>query len=70
MKRMIRGNGSWSYDEDAEAWYFRLEERGKPPYLKQVRTEALVDIDSEGKVAGIEIISLDGKYTPPLTKKD
>jgi uncharacterized protein YuzE/predicted RNase H-like HicB family nuclease len=53
---MQRGDAYWTYDTDAGAWYFGLQPRAKPPFLKQRRVEAIIDIDAEGRLAGVEIL--------------
>lgn len=45
----------WTYDPDSHAYYFRPDGRTAPPYLKQVKVEAVVDIAHDGTFAGIEI---------------
>lgn len=53
---MERGTAYWTYDSDAGAWYFGLAPRAKPPFLKQQRVEAVIDIDADGRLAGVEIL--------------
>lgn len=65
---MIRGSGQWSYDESVGAWHFALTERADPPYQKQVTVEAILDLDHEGRLAGIEMIDRPGgKFIEPPT---
>ena len=65
---MIRGTAYWTFDQSVGAWYFGLSERGPPPYKRQVFVEALLDLDADGRLAGIEIIDhVDGApVAPPL----
>lgn len=66
---MIRGSAYWTYYPDTKVWYFGLNERAQPPYRKQIIVEAILDLDSEGHLAGVEIIDSqpDGKpIEPPL----
>jgi len=56
---MAEGSAYWTYDEDAKAWYFGLNERSLGPYRTQIKVSAILDLDDEGRLAGVEI--LDGK---------
>jgi len=65
---MAEGSARWTYDEDAKAWSFNLNERAAGPY-QQIVVKAVLDLDDEGRLAGVEII--DGKpdgspIEPPL----
>lgn len=53
---MQKGEADWTYDEEAGAWYFGLRTRAKPPYLKQIHAEAIIDLDAEGRLVGVEIL--------------
>ena len=53
---MQRGEAYWTYDEEAGAWYFGLKPRAKGPYLTQRHVEAILDIDADGNLAGVEIL--------------
>jgi Protein of unknown function (DUF2283) len=63
------GSAHWTYDSDARAWYFRLAERAAPPYRTQIKVEAILDLDWEGRLAGVEIIDCkpDGAPIEPPT---
>jgi hypothetical protein len=61
---MTRGEAYWTYDDQVGAWYFGLKPRAKPPYLRQVRVEAILDMDADGRLAGVEIL----KAFPPSRK--
>ena len=64
---MIRGTAKWTYDGEADAWYFALDERQAPPYLTQRRIEAIVDIAADGTLAGIEIlVPMPPPPSPPM----
>jgi uncharacterized protein YuzE len=52
----VRGSAYWSYDPEARAWYFGLNERAEPPYKTQIIVQAILDLDAEGRLAGVEII--------------
>lgn len=56
FKRLQSGEAYWRYDPDTSAWYIGLEERKAPPYRKQIRVEAILDLDKDGCLAGIEIL--------------
>ncbi len=51
-----RRSAYWTYDPEAEAYYFGLTDRRKPPYLKQIHVEAILDVADDGTLAGVEII--------------
>lgn len=65
---MAKGTASWSYDVRGNAWWFLLNERASPPYKRQVLVEAILDLDADGRLAGVEILAReDGKpLKPPL----
>ena len=54
---MARGTGYWTYERRSGAWYFGLNERAPPPYRKQVLIEAILDLDADGRLGGIEILT-------------
>jgi len=65
---MAEGAARWTYDE-ARAWYFALNERAAGPYREQIVVKAVIDLDDEGRLAGVEIIEgkPDGSsIEPPL----
>ncbi len=66
---MAKGTAHWSYDVKGNAWWFLLNERAPPPYKRQVRVEAILDLDADGRLAGVEILArVDGKpLKPPLS---
>jgi hypothetical protein len=53
----------WTYDTDVHAYYFAPTNRAKLPYLKQVEVTAIIDIASDGTLAGVELV--DHKLPPP-----
>lgn len=72
VKERNSGSAYWTYDYEAEAWYFGLNERAAPPYRKQVEVKAIVDLDENGQMAGVEIYdwSPNGKpFEPPIPRK-
>lgn len=60
-----KGKGYWTYDA-VGAWYFGLDERTAPPYLTQREVTAIVDIASDGSLAGIELLE---SFPPPPKAK-
>lgn len=53
---MERGEAYWTWDAEAGAWYFGLKPRAAPPFLKQIEAMVILDIDSEGRLAGVELL--------------
>lgn len=62
-KKPETGTAEWCFDQDAGAWYVALDERARPPYLHQREVNAILDIDDNGRLAGIEILE---PILPPL----
>lgn len=58
----------WTYDPEAHAYYFAPRYRTKPPYLRQIHVEAILDVASDGTLAGVEIIDVKAPL-PPLPHK-
>ena len=63
---MIRGTAEWSYDPQVRGWYIKLDERAKPPYRDNRSVHAILDLDSEGRLAGIEFFDA---IEPPVNAK-
>jgi Protein of unknown function (DUF2829) len=62
----VSGTASWYYDLEANAYSIKLDERGEPPYLHRITVNAILDIDSKGNLACIEIIDTpNGKEIRP-----
>lgn len=56
----------WTCDNDPRVgplYYFAPTDRAKPPYLKQIHVEAIIDIASDGTLAGVELVF--GALPPP-----
>ena len=53
----------WTYDYETDAYYFAPSNRTAPPYLKQVEVTAILDIASDGTLAGVELVM--GTLPPP-----
>jgi uncharacterized protein YuzE len=51
-----RNSAYWTYDAEAGAWYFAVEQRASPPYLRQKHVDAIIDLDADGRLAGVEIL--------------
>jgi uncharacterized protein YuzE len=64
---MIVGTAQWSYDPVAKAWYIKLDERAAPPYLNNKCIQAVLDLDSQGRLAGIEILEA---IEPPISTQE
>lgn len=61
--RMKKNAAYWTYDPKAEAYYFAPVQRTEPPYLVQRHVTAILDIASDGTLAGIELVL--GDLPPP-----
>lgn len=61
--KKFMATGTYQEDPDFKAYYFKLDGRMPGPYLKQVTTEAILDIASDGTLAGIELVY--GNLPPP-----
>jgi len=53
----------WTYDPEAEAYYFAPVQRRKPPYKEQRHVTAILDIADDGTLAGVELVM--GELPPP-----
>ncbi len=53
----------FTYDTDAEAYYFMPIQRASPPYHHQIEVTAIIDIAADGTLAGVELVS--GDLPPP-----
>jgi hypothetical protein len=52
----------WTHDPMA-GYYFAPSHRTKSPYLKQVEVTAILDVASDGTLAGVELVF--GELPPP-----
>lgn len=57
----MNGTAKWTFDPKIGAWYFALGNRKPGPYLRNKQVTALVDMDNEGNIAGLELLD----RTPP-----
>lgn len=65
---LIEQAATFTHDgEVCDCYYFAPANRTEPPYLKQVHADAILDIASDGTLAGVELI-LDGVPPPPQHK--
>ncbi len=63
VKTLVRRRATWTYDEEAHAYYFAIEGRTPSPYLNQREVTAIIDIAGDGTFAGIELAM--GDYPAP-----
>lgn len=64
---MASGNATWTcHLEHGPLWYIKLAEADAPPYFTQREVRAVLDIDQNGKLAGVELI--EDMPSPPATK--
>lgn len=64
---MMRGQAEWTYDAEAGAYYFMPKARSHGPYLKQIIVQAILDVASDGTLAGVELAL--GDLPPPPKAK-
>ena len=65
MMKMEQRPAYWTHDdEDGHLYYFAPSNRTPGPYLTQRRVTALIDIASDGTLAGVELI--DAIPPPPV----
>ena len=57
------------YDEEADAAYIYVDERGKVDKTLQLDNGILVDIDSHKRIVGIEILNAKSKIHLPRIDK-
>lgn len=62
-RKLYRHPAYWTYDPEAPAYYFAPADRAAPPYLVQRHVEAILDIASDGTLAGVELVF--GELPPP-----
>lgn len=66
----VRRNKALFTHEASEAGHlynFALQDRAPGPYRQQRRVEAIIDIDADGNLAGVELI--DNMPPPPHNEK-
>ena len=66
----ITGTAYWTYDPRGEAWYFGLDEVASSPQTTHVTVQAVVELDANGRLVGIQILDRpNGRpIEPPLAK--
>lgn len=66
--KLERHKGWWTYDPEADAYYFAPLTRAPGPYKTQRQMRAIVDVASDGTMAGIELQPMTGAtFEPPAT---
>jgi len=63
---MKKHKAYWTCDEHPSTgplYYFAPTNARPPPYLKQIRVEAILDIADDGTLAGVELVM--GNLPPP-----
>lgn len=65
-----QGEATWTWDAEHGCWYVALAERRNAPYLQRVSVSAIIDLDAEGRVAGIEIVDTKMPGPPELANAD
>lgn len=58
-----RKSAYWTYDPEAHAYYFAPNARTSPPYKEQRHVTAILDVASDGTLAGVELVM--GDLPPP-----
>jgi hypothetical protein len=60
-----RLEGFWTYDDafGERAYYFAPKNRAEPPYVTQREVTAIIDVASDGTLAGVELVM--GDLPPP-----
>jgi predicted RNase H-like HicB family nuclease len=72
-RTLVRRRAWWTYDDEACACYIELEDRRPAPYLEQRHFEAILDIASDGTLAGVELLEMrkaDAGRLPPPPKHE
>lgn len=68
--RELEKKPAWfTYDPEADAYYFAPSERTAHPYLEQREVRAILDIASDGSLAGVELVWGD-LPPPPIERKE
>lgn len=53
------------HEDGGHLYYFAPEHRTAPPYKRQIEVTAILDIASDGTLAGIELVMGDLPPAPP-----
>jgi len=69
MNEIEKYDAFWTYDNSCgqRAYYFAPTTRSSPPYLRQIEVIAILDIASDGTLAGVELVY--GDLPPPPLRK-
>jgi hypothetical protein len=62
-ERLEQRKAFYTYDEEAEAYYFAPLVTAAGPYLEQREVQAIIDVASDGTLAGVELVF--GRLPPP-----
>lgn len=57
----------FTYDSEGPAYYFAVSDRASPPYKEQRHVTAILDVASDGTLAGVELVHVD-LPVPPVEK--
>lgn len=71
MSELHKGKAYYTHDQDDAAgnlWYFGMQTRSVGP-LTQRTVTAIIDIDSDGCLAGVELIDDMPPHFPPQSSK-
>ena len=71
MSELEKRKAYWTVDTshtNDPSYYFGMLERSPGPYLKQRVVKAIIDIASDGTLAGVELI--DNMPPPPVAKDE
>lgn len=53
---MTRHPATYTFDPSHNLYYFRVDGAQPPPYLNQRHVSAILDLDGDGNLAGVELI--------------
>lgn len=69
MSELEKYEAFWTYYDSCgqREYYFAPITRTAPPYLRQIVVDAVLDIASDGTLAGVELVY--GDLPPPPLKK-
>ena len=69
MNELEKYEAFWTYDGSygQRAYHFAPTTATAPPYLKQIEVTAILDIASDGTLAGVELVY--GDLPPPPLRK-
>lgn len=68
----MKGTAKWEYEETDTSWnplYISLDNRHPGPYRRQAQVQAILDVDQDGHLAGIEILHALSPRKPAKPRK-